>query len=328
MLTTRFTQLVGCVAPVQMSPMGAIATPELVGAVTAAGGMGMTSAPGAPAAVVEQQLAAVASQARGPFGFNVVIPFLDEDVVRVASRGCTLVDFYCGNVDPGLVRIVHDGGALAGWQAGSVDEARAAAAAGCDLLVVRGIEGGGRMYGSRGLWPLLAEVLDAVDIPVLASGGVATGRLLAAALAAGADGVRMGTRLIATPESGAHDRYKEALVAASATDSVLTDAFAQMWPDTVRSSRVLQRAMDESERAGNAPVAHGVLGDTTVEIPPFAVVPPSTDFDGNIEAMAMYAGESAGAVDAVQPAERVVREVVADAEARLRATTTAFGDKA
>jgi nitronate monooxygenase len=318
-LTTRLTQLVECSAPVQSSPMGAIVTPALVGAVTAAGGMGMTSAPGAPPAAVEELLATVREAARGPFGFNVVIPFLDEDVVRVAARGCTLVDFYCGAVDPALVRIVHDEGALAGWQVGSVDAARAAADAGCDLVVVRGIEGGGRMYGTRGLWPLLAEVLDAIDVPVLASGGIASGRLLAAALAAGADGVRMGTRFIATPESGAHDRYKESVVEASGGESVLTDAFALMWPDAVRTSRVLQRAMDASGRAGEGPVAHATIGGTSVEVPAFAVVPPSADFDGDVEAMAMYAGESAGAVGGVSPAERVLREVVEDAEARLRA---------
>ena len=169
---------------------------------------------------------------------------------RIALR---LVDFYHGPVDAAVVARVHDGGAFAGWQTGDVDEARAAADAGCDVLVVRGTEGGGRMYGGRSLWPLLAEVLDAVDVPVLAAGGIASGRLLAAALAAGADGVRLGTRFVATLESGAHDAYKQALVTAPGDGTVLTEAYATMWPDTVRTARVLRRASQPRKQPSRIP---------------------------------------------------------------------------
>ena len=108
------------------------------------------------------------------------------------------------------------------WQVGAVDDAHQAVDAGVDLLVVRGIEGGGRLHGGRSLWPLLFDVLDAVgaDVPVLAAGGIATGRGLAAALAAGASGVRMGTAFVATEESGAHPEYKAALVAATGGGTV------------------------------------------------------------------------------------------------------------
>ena len=82
-----------------------------------------------------------------------------------------MVDFYHGAPDSGLVDLVHKHGALAGWQVGSLDDARAAEAAGCDLLVVRGVEGGGRMHGSESLWPLLSEVVESVTVPVLAAGG-------------------------------------------------------------------------------------------------------------------------------------------------------------
>jgi nitronate monooxygenase len=316
MLATRFTELVGCEVPIQLAPMGAISSPELMAAVVDAGGMAMTGMPMAPAPVVADFLDALTKQLRGPFGFNVLVPFLDTAVVDTAAQRCRLVDFYHGAVDGDLVEVVHRAGALAAWQVGSAAAAREAADAGCDLIVVRGVEGGGRMYGHRSLWPLLAEVLDAVDVPVLAAGGIATGRLLAAALAAGADGVRVGTRFVATVESGAHPRYKSAVADASGGETVLTDAFRVMWPDEVRTARVLQSALETANSAAD-PVGKTTMGPVEIDVPRFGVAPPSTTTTGNIEAMALYAGESAGAISTVEHAAEVLRRMVVDAEALL-----------
>lgn len=316
---TSFTELVGCDVPIQQAPMGAIGTPQLIGAAT--GAMGMVALPGAPAAVVVDLLEAVKAQAAGPFGFNVLLPFLDLEVVEVAAEHCRFVDFYHGPVDATLVERVHASGALAGWQVCAVDQARAAVGAGCDLIVVRGIEGGGRMYGSRGLWPLLAEVLEHVEVPVLAAGGIADGCGLAEALAAGAAGVRMGTRFIATPESGAHQVYKEALVSESAT--LLTDAFRVGWPDEQADSRVLRSAFVRA--AGFAEgdvVARVTIGPATQEAPRFAVVPPIATATGEISAMAMYAGESVGLITSIEPAADIVRRVAREAD-ELRGVTPA-----
>ncbi|HEY3140969.1 MAG TPA: nitronate monooxygenase [Acidimicrobiales bacterium] len=224
-------------------------------------------------------------------------------------------------MDASLVKRVHDAGALAGWQVGAVDDARAAADAGCDLLVIRGTEGGGRMYGTRSLWPLLAEVLDAVSVPVLASGGIADGRGLAAALAAGAAGVRMGTRFVASLESGAHPAYKEAVVAADAAGTVLTDAFRTGWPDKWSASRVLRVALDHSETLADdgRPVGQAHVGPLTIDVPRFGVIPPTATTDGDIGAMAMYAGESTALIHAIEPAAEIVTRIADQAETLLRA---------
>jgi NAD(P)H-dependent flavin oxidoreductase YrpB (nitropropane dioxygenase family) len=322
-MRTAFTDLIGCEVPIQLAPMGAMCTPELVGAVVGAGGMGMISMPGAPAPVVTETLDALGGQVQGPFGFNMLIPFLDPDILDVAAARCRYVDFYHGHVDPALVERVHAGGALAGWQVGSVDEARAAADAGCDLIVARGTEGGGRMHGDRSLWPLLSEVLDAVDVPVVASGGIANGRGLAAAIAAGAAGCRMGTRFVATPESGAHPAYKEAIVRARGDGTVLTDAFRTDWPDSVASARVLRSAMERNASLPDgATVATVQIGPTTLDVPRFGFIPPPATADGDIEAMALYAGESAGLIDAIVPAAEIVARTVRQADELLRVAAT------
>jgi nitronate monooxygenase len=317
---TRFTELVGCEVPIQLAPMGTISTPELIAGVTSAGGMGMTSMPMAPAAAVAEMLDRVASAAQGPFGFNVLIPFLDPEILDVAGPRCALVDFYHGAPDAMLIERVHGHDTLAGWQVGSVDDAHAAADAGADVVVVRGTEGGGRMHGSRSLWPLLFEVLDAVDVPVLAAGGIAEGRGMAAALAAGAAGVRMGTRFVATSESGAHPAYKEAIVNASGGDTILTDAFRTMWPSEQADARVLRSALERAQTLPeDAPVGKMTMGPMTVDIPRFGVPPPTATAEGEVTAMALYAGEAVASIDAIEPATEVVRRIAADAEFHLRA---------
>ena len=320
MLRTRFTELVGCEVPIQLAPMGSICTTELVVAVTSAGGMGMVAPHLAPPPVVAQVLDSVVPKAAGPVGINFLMPFVDRAAVEVAAERAKVVDFYHGAVDRSLVDLVHRGGALAGWQVGSVEEARAAVDGGCDVLVVRGLEGGGRMHGQRSMWPLLAEILDAVEssgAPVLAAGGIATGRLMAAALAAGADGVRLGTRFLATDESGAHVEYKQALIDAPAAESVLTDDFDGMWPDPVKTSRVLRRSLEAARAFEGDVVAEMVLGGETRSLPPFHLAPPTADAVGHVEAMPHYAGESCGAITDVQPAAELVRRLMAETEALL-----------
>jgi len=126
-----------------------------------------------------------------------------------------IIDFFWADPDRSLVEIAHDNGVLAFWQVGSLEEARAAADAGCDVLVVQGTEAGGHVRGHSPLLPLLDSVLGQVDVPVLAAGGIGDGRAFAAMLDGGAAGVRLGTRFVATKESGAHPVYKQAVVDAA-----------------------------------------------------------------------------------------------------------------
>lgn len=315
MRTTRFTDLVGCRLPVQLAPMGGIGTAALIRAVVGAGAMGMAAFPLQPPEAVATQLDALADV--GPLGVNMLVPLLsDPAVVTIAAERGRLVDFYHASPDPKLVGLAKQHGVPAAWQIGSVDDAHRAVDAGVDLLVVRGVEGGGRLHGGRPLWPLLFDVLDRVgaQIPVLAAGGIATGRGLAAALAAGADGVRMGTVFVATEESGAHPQYKEAIVAAAGGETVVTDEFSVMWPEGPRPSRVLRSAVEAARALPNGPVGRIPVGPEMVELPRFAIPPPTAAVEGRIEAMAMYAGEGVGAVRAIQPAATVIAGIITDAD--------------
>ena len=176
MLETTFTKLVGCSVPIQQAGMGGAATPELAAAVSDAGGLGMVNMVMVPAAEVATAVAGLAKATSGPVGINFLMPFLDLAVVDAAAPHCRVVEFFYGDPQAGLVERVHAAGALADWQVGTADEAKAAVQAGCDFVVAQGVEAGGHVRGTVGLLALLDEVLDVVEVPVLAAGGIGSPR--------------------------------------------------------------------------------------------------------------------------------------------------------
>ena len=316
MLTTRFTELVGCARPLQLAGMPGVVTPNLACAVADAGGLAMLPAAGLPAALLVHAMEEVAARSGAPFGVNFLVPFLDEESLRAAASRAKVIEFFYGSPDAALVDIVHSAGALACWQVGSTTEAVAAAEAGCDLIVVQGIEAGGHVRGEVGLFPLLGQVLDVVGVPLLAAGGIATARSMAAAIAAGASGVRVGTRLVASAESGAHPAYVDALLRARAEDTVLTEAFSVMWPDAPH--RVLRSCVEAAQRFDGGVVGETVVAGQAMPIPRLAVPVPTRDTTGCIEAMALYAGQSVNGVERIDEAGVIVRELCDGAESLLR----------
>jgi NAD(P)H-dependent flavin oxidoreductase YrpB (nitropropane dioxygenase family) len=313
MLETSFTRLVGCRAPIQLAPVGG---PQLVVAVSEAGGLGMASGPLLSPAALADVLDAIGARTRAPFGVNFLVPLLDRACVPVAARKARVVDFFYGAPDAALVKEAGAHGALIGWQVGSVDEALAAQNAGCDFVIAQGTEAGGHVRGATSLLPLLSRVAPALRVPVLAAGGIATARDLAAVLACGAAGARIGTRFVASHESDAHPAYVAALLAARAQDTCLTEAFSVMWPNAPH--RVLRSALEAASRLGEDVAGSLRLGDEVRPIERFSVIPPTRDTSGHIDAMALYAGESVENIDSVRSAAEIVSDLCDGAERILR----------
>jgi len=172
--------------------------------------------------------------------------------------------------------------------------------------------------GTIGLLSLLSEVLDAVpQVPVLAAGGIGTGRAMTAALAAGTDGVRLGTRFVAAEEAGVHPTYVQALVARHTHDTVYTRTFHVGWPEAPH--RVPRSAIEAAEAFPDEIVGKVVwLDGTEVAVPRFGTRVPDRTVTGEVATMSLYAGESVGAVKRVLPAREVIRELVEEAEQLLR----------
>jgi len=319
MLPTRFTKLVGCTVPIQQAGMGAAAPPELAAAVSEAGAFGMLGAArgGLNATTLAGMLDRTRKLTTRPFGVNFIMrpggvaARSPRQFIEQAASAARAVEFFYTDPNAEFVRIVHDHGALASWQVGSREEALAAAEAGCDLIVAQGIGAGGHVRGTVGLLDLLCEVLESVpEVPVLAAGGIGNGRAMAAALAAGADGVRVGTRFVAAEEAGVHPIYTEAVIAARAQDSVYTRTFHVGWPEAPH--RVLRSSIDAAEAFQGEIIGKVVnLDGTQPAVPRFSTTVADRTATGEV-------GESVSAVKRVLPAREVVRELAEEAEDLLR----------
>ncbi len=326
MLATRFTELVGCSVPIQQAGMGrGIANPQLAAAVANAGGLGMVSVTGGEATPEEvaQQLDRARQQTAGPIGANFLMvgldPALADEYVAAAATRVRVVDFFWGDPDASIIEIVHTAGSLACWQVGSHEEAKVAADAGCDFIIAQCIEAGGHTRGRIGLLALLDEVLEAVDVPVLAGGGIGSGRRLAAVLAAGAEGVRVGTRFLAAAEAATHPAYLKALITSKAKDTVYTEAFSFNWPDAPH--RVLRSCIEAAKAYQEGEVVGDYLDPITGKHNPihrFDAYDIHQGVTGAIEAMSLWAGESVDGVKKMQPAAEIVHELVDEAERLLQ----------
>jgi NAD(P)H-dependent flavin oxidoreductase YrpB (nitropropane dioxygenase family) len=315
-METRFTQMIGCRYPIQQAGMGGVATPELAAAVARAGGLGMIGGARWPASRLVEALDALDADTRRGIGVNFLMPFLDREAMAVAAERVRVVEFFYGDPTADLVKVVHEKGALAAWQVGSLEEAKQAEAAGCDFIIAQGIEGGGHIRGRIGLLGLLDQVLPAVKLPVVAAGGIGTGRGVAAVLAAGAAAARLGTRFLAAAEANIHPVYQAALFAALAEDTVITEAFGANWPNAPH--RVLRSSLQAAQAHPEHQVGETIVAGQTMPIQRFASPCPTRSTTGKIEAMALYAGESVGSVRAVQLADEIIRDLMATATACLK----------
>jgi nitronate monooxygenase len=320
LITTNFTRLVGCAAPIQMAGIGG-GDPALVAAVSDAGALGMLGAARTPIKALESILHALRSAVpNGRFGVNFLGPFLDPACVEIAAQGSDVVEFFYETPSAEWVRRVHDGEAFASWQVGSPEEAQAAIDAGCDLIVAQGVEAGGHVRGNTPILALLDQIGAFATIPFLAAGNMSSGVGLAAALEAGAAGVRIGTRFLTATESDAHPQYIDALLKAKASDTVLTKAFSTGWPNA--SHRVLQACIDAANDHDGQSVGSLAVGGLQIPLPKFHTAWPNNGASGNIAAMCHYAGQSVETVNERQTAAAIVDDTVRQAEKLLGKTTS------
>jgi nitronate monooxygenase len=318
MITTRLTQMFGLDYPLMSAPMAMhsggrlAAAVSKVGAIGSFGGVHQTKGPDWLHAEAEY----VRSQTDRPFGIGFITPFIPFvaplfDAALEAKPNVIAFSF----ANPGAyAEKAKAGGAKVMCQVQSMNHAREAVAAGADVLVAQGNEAGGHT-GTMNLLPLLVSVLDAFpDTPVLASGGIASGRSLAAVLAAGADGAWAGTAFLATPECvEVEEVHKQAVVHSDGEDTIYTRAYdvlwGQPWPDGI-AERVQRNTFTDEW--------HGRYDDIIANREELQkqVQAAQADFKSGVRAI-LY-GQSAGAVPAVRPAAEVVRAICEDAERLLR----------
>ena len=294
------------------APVAGAATARLACEVSRAGGLGSLGASWTELGVLREQIQSIGRITDRPFCVNLVLDFEQDERLEVAvEERAPIVSFSFG-LRPELIARAQAGGARVLVQVGSRDAARAAVDAGADAVIVQGVEAGGHLHGVVGLLPLLAEVQRAVSLPVLAAGGIGDPASARAVRAAGAAAVVMGTRFVASDESDAHPRYKARLLQAEARDTALTELFDVGWPASPH--RVLRNTTYEAWEAAGSPMSGERPGEgeeVVSGIPRYAANLPLAGMEGDVEAMAMYAGQSVGSITEVEPAAAIVERFAA-----------------
>jgi len=310
MIRTRLCELLGIEHPIVQGGMAWAASAELAAAVSNAGGLGIVGAGNLPPEAVRAELRRVRSLTSRPFGANVPVftAGAHEAVQVFIEEGVSVVTVGGGNAGPYLEPLQRAGIVVIPVVA-SVALARRMARLGVDALIAEGMESGGHV-GDVATLPLLPQVVDAVDLPVIAAGGIADGRGLAAALALGAVGIQMGTRFICTVECGAHPNYKERIVHAHDRATMVTGTRFGHPVRCIRGPFV--KRYEELEKSACTEEEFMALGAGTLRA---AIV------NGDVLEGSVMAGQSAGLVSDVVPVKVLMERTVAEAEAALRRAT-------
>jgi len=324
-LTTPLCRRLGITHPIIQAPISAL--PEFVAAVSNAGALGMIQGTWLKADDLRRTIAEVRRRTTRPFGVNFVLSLTeDQEHVQLApaleARVPVISTFWA---DPApVIERIHASGALVLHTVGSAEEARRAVDLGVDAVVAQGVEAGGHVWGDVGTMVLTPAVVDAVpDAPVIAAGGIADGRGLAAALALGAEAAWVGTRLLLAREFEGHPDYRRAIIAARETDTVLSSVFDEGWADAPH--RCLMNDTLEAWLAAGKPapgqrpnegeaVAFDVSGRPLSR---YNSVNPIAGMTGRVTSIAMYAGQGAGLTHEEKPAAEILEEMVDDASAIL-----------
>lgn len=303
MLTNRVTEMLGVDVPIVQAPMGWIARSQLASAVSNAGAMGIIETSSGELDVVRDEIAKMKDLTDRPFGVNIAQAFVADPTVIVEfviAQGVRFVTTSAGSPTKYTAQL-KDAGLTVFHVVPTLRAAATAVDAGVDGLIVEGGEGGGfKNPHPVSTMVLLPSVTSAFDLPVIAAGGFLDGPTMAAALALGAEGVQLGTVMLASAESPVHPNWKQAVIEAAATDTVFLNSHTS---PALRALRTGRTTALEFDHGGNAMASFGNVRDLY--------------FGGDLESGIPLSGQVAGRITASRPVADIISECVAGCEATL-----------
>ncbi len=295
-IRNRVTEMLGVESPIVQAPMGWIARSTLASAVSNAGGMGIIETSSGELDAIRDEIRKMRDLTDKPFGVNIAQAFVRDPSIAdfVVDQGIRFVTTSAGSPTKYTAQL-KAGGLTVFHVVPTLKGALKAVAAGVDGLIVEGGEGGGfknpRDVASMVLLPLVAS---RVQVPIIAAGGIVCGRTMAAAIALGAEGVQMGTRMVSAAESPVHENWKQAIVAAEETDTVFLN---RKFGPGLRALRT-----ENSEALEYAD--HNVMGEMGKAMDLY--------FGGDMNASIALTGQVAGRIDGVRPVDEILRSIVAE----------------
>ncbi len=322
---TSFCRLLHLDLPIVQAPIGNATSPALVAAVSNAGGLGMLSVTWRSPDAIRKMIRETHQLTSRPFGVNLVLQWPQEERLRVClEEGIAVVSLCWGDPSP-YIPAAHAVGTLVMQTVASAAEARRVRDMGVDVCVAQGWEAGGHVWGQVATLPLVPSVVDAVaPLPVLAAGGIGDGRGIAAALVLGSAGVWLGTRFLASAEAQIHPLYQEKVLQACETDTCYSCLFDEGWPEAphrvLRNSTVIEWETSGFPQSGHRPgegemIATAPGGRSMVR---YGYALPQPGMEGDVEALALYAGQSVGLVNDVQSAGTLVKALADETAQALK----------
>lgn len=306
-LKTELCDLLEIEKPIIQGGMAWVATGELAAAVSSAGGLGIIGAGNAPADVIEKEIEKVKELTDKPFGLNIMLlsPFADDIIELAIEKKVPVITTGAGN--PGKhVKRFQEVGSKVIPVIPSVALARRMERLDVDAVIVEGTEAGGHI-GELTTMALVPQVVDALDIPVIAAGGVADGRGLAAVLSLGAKGAQIGTRFVCSEECTASMEFKQAIVGARDRDAVVT---GRSTGHPVRNLKnKLTKELDDLEKQGVDPkkieeIGSGKLRDAVI--------------DGDVKEGSVMAGQISGMISEIKSVKEIIEEIMEDTENTIK----------
>ncbi len=306
-MKTRITELLGIEYPVIQGGMAWVAEYHLAAAVSEAGGLGLIGAASAPPEIVREQIREAKKLTDKPIGVNVMLlnPNAEEVAKIVIEEGVKVVTTGAGN--PGkYMEMWKNAGVKVIPVVASVAMAKLMERAGADAVVAEGMESGGHI-GEATTMTLVPQVADAVKIPVVAAGGIADGRGMAAAMMLGAEAVQMGTVFVTAKESIVHSKYKQKIIGAKDIDSEITGRSTGHPVRSIRNKMTREYLRLEKEGASFEELEHLTLGSLRNAV-----------MDGDVVNGTVMAGQIAGLIKEEKSCKEIIENITAQAECLLK----------
>lgn len=305
-MKTEITKLLGIEYPIIQGGMAWVGTNELAAAVSEAGGLGIIGSGGAPASWVKEQIQQVKQKTDKPFGVNVMLMNPEADAIAqvIVDEKVPVVTTGAGNPEK-YMEMWKAAGVKVIPVVASVALAKRMERTGADAVIAEGTESGGHI-GEATTMTLVPQVVDAVSIPVIAAGGIADGRGMAAAFMLGAEAVQMGTRFVVADESIVHENYKQRIIKAKDIDSAVTGRSHGHPVRCLRNQMTREYNRLEAEGKSFEELEYLTLGTLRKAV-----------MEGDVDNGTVMAGQIAGMVKKKQSCREIVDEIMADAERLL-----------
>ncbi len=328
-ISTRLTKEYKVKFPFVAAGIGFIfSTPDLAIAVCEAGGIGAIGAGGLPPEAVRSVVREVKKATKHPFHVNFITIFVTEDLIQACiEEKVPIVSFHFGHPSKRFIDLLHAAGIKVWEQVGSVENAKKAVDDGIDLIIAQGLEAGGHNLSTLPTFVLVPQIVEAVKPAlVLASGGIVIGKQVAAALCLGADGVWVGTRLVASNEAFAHPDYKTRLTQEDGTNTVLTPIFNPELPNfnpmRVIKNGVVNEFLGKEDTVPTDTSNEPVIGKTVLAGQEFILrrfngfpIMPTTE--GNFEELPLMSGQGVGLVNDIKSVKDIMNIMMDDAAITL-----------